>query len=705
MGVQSDTTPTCIDRPALVARHRIRITEIDPRSPLSVGNGEFAFTADLTGLQTFPELYPHGARADLAPGTLLGTQSQWGWHSSPAHGDFSLDKSIVQYATARGLVGYVDMAGSIDGGTERGVSNNDLWLRANPHRLDLGRIGFISLADGQAVPLQPGEVSNPRQDLDLWRGLLTSDFAFRGTSVRVETACHPELDLLAIRVGSTALTQHALGIALSFPYGSEDWHNAADWSQPEAHQTTLIDTANGWILRRQLDETSCQVEISGAGLRLRQLDHHRFALSSGQDQLEVSIRFSAGAATAVQAPAVNETLQRTADHWAQFWQSGGAVQLVESSDPRAQEIERRTVLSQYLTAINCAGSLPPQETGLVCNSWRGRFHLEMHWWHGAHFPLWGRPELLLPSLRWYHQAMPAARATAQRQGFAGVRWPKQVGPDARESPSAIGTFLIWQQPHPIYLAELIFRANPNRDLLHEFADIVFASADFMASYAAPTEHGFELLFPLVPAQESYGSIRARVENPAYELVYWHWALGVAQQWRARLGLSLEPTWQAVADRIIAPLVRDGVYPAISVDPYTIRNDHPSMLAALGVLPKTNRIDESIMGATLDDVLSDWDWSSTWGWDYPMIAMTAARLGRPETAVDSLLMKTEKNEYLANGHNWQTPSLPLYLPGNGGLLTAVALMAAGWERGPQSSAPGFPANSSWTVQSEGLILAP
>jgi hypothetical protein len=68
-----------------------------------------------------------------------------------------------------------------------------------------------------------------------------------------------------------------------------------------------------------------------------------------------------------------------------LWQSGGAVDLSGSSNPRAVELERRIVLSQYLTAINGAGRTPPQETGLVCNSWHGKFHLEMHWWHAAHF--------------------------------------------------------------------------------------------------------------------------------------------------------------------------------------------------------------------------------------------------------------------------------------------------------------------------------
>ena len=36
-----------IDRYALVTRHNVTIEKPDPLTPLSVGNGEFAFTADI----------------------------------------------------------------------------------------------------------------------------------------------------------------------------------------------------------------------------------------------------------------------------------------------------------------------------------------------------------------------------------------------------------------------------------------------------------------------------------------------------------------------------------------------------------------------------------------------------------------------------------------------------------------------------------
>ena len=85
----------------------------------------------------------------------------------------------------------------------------------------------------------------------------------------------------------------------------------------------------------------------------------------------------------------------------------------------------------------------------------------------------------------------------------------------------------------------------------------------------------------------------------------------------------------------------------------------------------------------------------------MTAMTAARLGEPQVAMDALLMSTEKNRYLPNGHNWQRRDLPCYLPGNGGLLYAVAMMAAGWRSAPRGLAPGFPSDGTWLVRHEGL----
>ena len=103
-------------------------------------------------------------------------------------------------------------------------------------------------------------------------------------------------------------------------------------------------------------------------------------------------------------------------------------------------------------------------------------------------------------------------------------------------------------------------------------------------------------------------------------------------------------------------------------------------------------------------MKEWQWDKTWGWDYPLTAMTAARLGETKLAVDAVLMETEKNRYLPNGHNWQRPNLPCYLPGNGGLLYAIGMMAGGWRGAPSRHAPGFPTDGSWRIRAENLNRA-
>ena len=90
------------------------------------------------------------------------------------------------------------------------------------------------------------------------------------------------------------------------------------------------------------------------------------------------------------------------------------------------------------------------------NSWYGKFHLEMHWWHGVHFALWNRAPLLEKSLGWYRQVAPLAPETSRWQGYDGIRWQKMTGPEGRKTPSSVGELLVWQQPHIIYFAELLY---------------------------------------------------------------------------------------------------------------------------------------------------------------------------------------------------------------------------------------------------------
>lgn len=680
-----------IHRFELVNRHNPVINKVDVYSPFSVGNGEFAFTADITGLQSFPEAYMEGIP--------LCTQSQWGWHTTPApEGVDPRNYEYTMYDTYGRSVPYAT--------SDKGQKILQDWMRQNPHRLHLGRIGFsMFLKDGRKAEIE--DIQDIHQTLDLWNGAILSRFCVEGVSVSVKTVCHPKKDLIAVSVESQLLETGRLLMEFEFPYGSPE-REAADWNHPESHSTEIIrqsDKQVQWLQVLDEDRSFVRTGFSNK-VSIREKQKHLYTITPAEKAGKICmVTGFSSTLLREELPSYDKVVEASAEYWVKFWTEGGAIELAKSKDYRALELERRIILSQYLTAIQGSGTVPPQETGFTCNSWYGRAHLEMHFWHVVHFALWGRTELLERSLWWYKSILPKARTLAQRQGYKGVRWPKMVDAEGNDCPSAIATLLIWQQPHPIFYAELCYRAHPNRETLEIYKEIVFETAEFMASFAHydEAEDRFILGPPVIPAQENHKP--EETLNPTFELEYWVFGLSIAQEWKRRLGLQTNSQWEEVITKMSKLPVGEGVYLAHENCPTTFTEfniDHPSMLGALGVLPGI-LVDKETMRKTLDRVVRDWHWEETWGWDYPMVAMTAARLGLGDLAVDTLLMDAPKNEYLPNGHNKQgdRKDLPLYLPGNGGLLLAVAMMAVGWDGGPEQHAPGFPADGTWTVTWEGL----
>ncbi len=685
-----------IDREALVKRHQPTLKRFDPDNPLSVGNGEFAFTVDVTGLQTFPDAFTNT--------TPLGTLSQWGWHSFPNPNGWSQEKfQQKEFEVFGRMVPYNDVPRNVQTPEVR-------WLRGNPHRLHLGNIGLVlTRKDGAAA--RPDDLSNIEQTLDLWEGIIRSRFDFEGETVEVETVCHPKLDAVAMRVKSPLVRAGLLQLQVRFPYGTGSTMTA-DWTQPDAHQTTFEEKgSNGGVFRRKLDSDQYSATATwSSGAKLQEVSKHRFVLTPRKlnGGFEFVILFESKT-SGMEGPEFSDVKRAAAKHWENFWNTGAAIELAGSEDPRWRELERRIVLSQYLTAIQCAGSLPPQETGLTYNSWEGKFHLEMHFWHSAQFALWNRLPLLDRSLDYYRNTLAVAISNAQRQGYTGARWSKMTDPSGVDSPSPIGPFLIWQQPHPILYAELVYRERPTKETLERFKNVIQESAEFMASYAEWETNGSRfVLGPVLQcAQEIFP--KDKTLNPTFELTYWRWGLEAAQTWRERLGLERESQWDFVLHRLAPLPIEENKYlfAETATGTYTDSrwtDDHPSVTAAFGMLPGPG-IDRETMRRTLHWIWDNWNWPDTWGWDYGMLAMCAARLGEPERAIDALLLNTPKNQMGLNGHNYQRPGLTIYLPGNGALLYAVGMMAGGWDGGPETPAPGFPANGKWKVRSEGFRKAP
>lgn len=487
----------------------------------------------------------------------------------------------------------------------------------------------------------------------------------------------------------------------------------SDWEHTNWHETHLEECGQSeYILHRKLDKDEYSVLIKkNDDVALTRESEHNYSFKSKTGRFRISFYFlkpGSESTSIVKKVSIDESMERTKNWWEQYWNNTGVVELCNSKDKRAPELERRIILSQYLLTIQCIGSNPPQETGLTLNSWYGKFHLEMHIWHLAYLPLWNQGELLKKSIVWYKEHLKDAMDNAERNGYKGARWPKMAAYDAVDSPSVIAPLLIWQQPHIIYMLELIYQKEKSETLLKEYWEIIRETATFMCDYVVYDHERecYDLAAPLIPAQEEHDP--EITKNPVYELEYFYFALHIAADWARRMGENEGEQFLDI-DEKLAPLpIINGIYPAHENCPNTFKlfnKDHPSMVGALGILPG-NRVDKEVMRVTLMKILDSWDFSTTWGWDFAMLAMTAVRLGDPEIAIEILMKDTEKNTYVQSGNNFQKlrNDLPLYLPGNGSLLLAVALMTAGY-KGCKEELIGFPCNGQWEVLYENIDTLP
>jgi hypothetical protein len=749
-----------IDRHKLVMRHNITWNEVAGRLPL--GNGEFCFGADGTGLQTFAG----------------NSMSHWGWHSFPLPEGWTPERvpptgTFQQGRNAGGDIFPV------------GTQAIRAWMFDNPHIMNLGRLRLMR-AGGRVVA--PGEISGLQRTLDLWTGVQTSRYQLKGQEVSVETCVHPNLDLVAVRIDSPLVESGELEVVLDFAYPAlKNTAWVGDFNRTTGHETRVLRQSGQRVdLVRQVDAVTyhaslaagenCIVRAPGPAAALKKLVIKRAEYGAGEQWADVTDKVAAAvqgnhisqlvnyqamgadpakgkakrmkvaytldgqevnaevpdnqtfvissetstgytvSARGTQVmtfvcafsvtplpeilPTCAETKSAGTARWEKHWSTGGAIDLSASKDVRWKELERRIVLSQYLMAAMSAGSWPSSENGLMgIDPWRGQFHMEMVWWHLAHYALWDRWDQADKALGCYQRFAPAARQLANQLGYMGLKWQKSVGPEGRTAPWNGNQVLLWKQPHPIFFAELEYRLRPSRATLDKWAYIVEGTAEHMADYPVKDEKtGIYSLTPVMPPSE-----QGITRDTVFDLAYWRWGLNKAQEWRERRSLPREPHWDEVRKKLAPLPVVDGVFvhSAEWSDTYTKRAwEHPDPVGVFGMLPPCEGVDREIAQRTVRKVWETWNWSKVWGWDFPWMAMAAARTGQPQIAVEALLKDVPKNSYSVEGINggW-------YLPGNGGLLYAVAMMAAGWDGAPKRPAPGFPDDGSWVVRWEGLKVAP
>ncbi|KAH8163426.1 hypothetical protein CIB48_g4836 [Xylaria polymorpha] len=666
-----------IDRRAVVRKFNPRRNVSSTTTPLQVGNGNFAFGVDVTGLQTF---------------SPFATMSSWGWHNfslPTTPGQTSVEDFVgLDWWTHDRLVNY----------NQPNPAQSDIssWLIQNPQRLNLARIG---LSFNGEETTEEEELEDKTQELDLWTGKISSSFKYKGTAIYVETWADASSDTIGISVESELLAKGSLGIFFDFPFPTRNKFDApfvGVFNATSSHRTTLRPRKGSATIRHDLDETSYDVSFnwnSQADISGPAEGTHRYLLQpSGKTKnIALSVTFSPDA-TRARVPSLDEIKQASRDWWESFWNSGAFVDLTTTPSAKATELQRRIVLSQYLTAINSASAYPPQ--GLVNNGWYGKFHvsantpiprlgssndvpqLEMILWHLLHFARWDKYPLLWRSLpHTYSDYLSSSLDRARQQGYEGARWGKMTDPTGRSVPGEINSLLIWQQPHAMYFAETEYRSFPGAATLDKWDDIVAATADFMASYAFYNASTglYDLGPPMYPASENT-SPNATV-NPAFELAYWRFGLDVAIRWKQRRELPVPARWIATV------------------------TDHPATSGIFGLLPPPSSgppLNLTVVRNTASKIRELWDWDDCWGWDFPMLAMNSLRLGDVDQAVAYLLdplFNFDDAGYPEGGSRVPTP----YFPGSSSFLLAVAMMAGGWDDEPGSHFP-----EDWKARVEGFI---
>ena len=461
-----------IDRSAVLRRHRLNVDAIIPADVFSVGNGAFAFSVDATGLQSLNATYT------LSPSFDLQTLSDWGFHSLP-YSQEDPTEALTRFKFAE----YSTPTGAHSHRLARYPSNQNVssamaaWLHGNPHRVNLVQAA-LRWDDGlgRSSPLSASELSGLNASLDLETGLFSSSYTLTqsngagAVNVAIVSAAHPDADMLSTQMSCAPIrgtTTCPLALRLAFPYARGGNPSASDWDSRDdtAHTSAVLWNSSALLsgtfaIDRTLDADSyvavCNWSASDPMVMERSGPHTfgiRFTTLAPRSSVNVSLvclfsprnaAYPVGASSSwliakaaftrpfitqpqpAPLPSADSVAAAARASWASYWSTGAFVDLAGGAPPgtpnaaRALELERRVVLSQYLTRVHSAGSTPPQETGLLCNSWGGKWHSEMRYWHAGHFPLWGRPEFLARSDAYFDDLMPNASAMASWEVRSGV---------------------------------------------------------------------------------------------------------------------------------------------------------------------------------------------------------------------------------------------------------------------------------------------
>jgi hypothetical protein len=258
-----------------------------------------------------------------------------------------------------------------------GEADIQQWLISNPNRANLGRTGLVFFSpNGSALPVTESDFTDVQQELDLWTGTLASHFTYGGHPIIVQVNAHQDTGAVSIEVSSPLLQSRQLGVFLDFPWNDGSSKFSApfvgSFNATENHTTTLtVGRDLGTNVAAQIAHTFANntfiTSLGGDGLSVARDSPtaHRYTIKSTDDSMNLSLALHYSIDGSRFIPTAAEIVQSSVAAWKSFWSDTGFVDVYTgSTDSRADELQRRIVLSRYLLRVNEAGRDPPQEVGL-----------------------------------------------------------------------------------------------------------------------------------------------------------------------------------------------------------------------------------------------------------------------------------------------------------------------------------------------------
>ncbi len=288
---------------------------------------------------------------------------------------------------------------------------------------------------------------------------------FDGAPVEVETSVHPDRDILIVRLKSQLLADGRLGVDLKFPGVSHNLNpDPADWAHPgvafDAGDRAQCRPASRSRASSTTRATRCASRPIASSTIATPATHAYRLTSPGSTQITLLVEFAAATPPAPM-PAAEDARAAVANWWENFWMHGGVVDFTGSKHPKAQ----RARAPHRDVAVPHGGELRRaafRRRKRACSPTAGTASSISRCTPGTRrtSPCGAGPSCSSAACRGISRISTRRRRAPRRMGVKGAWWPKMVGPEGRESPSTVNPFIMWQQPHPIYLAETLYKRAP-----------------------------------------------------------------------------------------------------------------------------------------------------------------------------------------------------------------------------------------------------